>query len=129
MADDAALEHNPARVKCEAEIDAAIAHWCAGINSRQVIALLDAAQVPVGPIYSVADMFEDPHFRARELFEEFIVNDKPLTIPAIAPRLSETPGRTDWTGPAIGSHNTEIFSTLLNLSAHDQAALQTHGII
>jgi crotonobetainyl-CoA:carnitine CoA-transferase CaiB-like acyl-CoA transferase len=74
-------------------------------------------------------MFEDPHFRARELFEEFIVNDKPLTIPAIAPRLSETPGRTDWTGPAIGSHNTEIFGTLLQLSASEQDALREQGII
>ncbi len=120
MADNPELAHNPGRVKNEIEIDAAIAHWCEGLNSAQAIALLDAVQVPVGPIYSVADMFEDPHFRARELFEEFVVNDKPLTIPAIAPRLSETPGRTDWTGPAIGSHNAEIFGTLLQLIASEQ---------
>jgi crotonobetainyl-CoA:carnitine CoA-transferase CaiB-like acyl-CoA transferase len=129
MADNPELAHNPGRVKNEIEIDAAIAHWCEGLNSAQAIALLDAVHVPAGPIYSVADMFEDPHFRARELFEEFIVNDKPLTIPAIAPRLSETPGRTDWTGPAIGSHNTEIFGTLLQLSASEQDALREQGII
>lgn len=129
MADNSELAHNPGRVTHEVEIDAAIAHWCEGLNSTQAIALLDAVQVPVGPIYSVADMFEDPHFRARELFEEFVVNDKPLTIPAIAPRLSETPGRTDWTGPAIGSHNAEIFGTLLKLSPSEQDALRVQGII
>jgi crotonobetainyl-CoA:carnitine CoA-transferase CaiB-like acyl-CoA transferase len=129
MADDPALEHNPGRVKQEAAIDAAIAHWCAGLSSAQVIVLLDAAQVPVGPIYNVADMLEDPHFRARELFEEFVVNNKPLTIPAIAPRLSDTPGRTDWTGPAIGSHNAEIFETLLHLGVDEQMALRASGII
>ncbi|MDB6061889.1 MAG: carnitine dehydratase [Verrucomicrobiaceae bacterium] len=129
MADDVELEHNPGRVKNETAIDAAIAHWCAGLTAPQVIALLDAAQVPVGPIYNVADMLQDPHFRARELFEEFVVNGKPLTIPAIAPRLSETPGRTDWTGPAIGSHNAEIFSTLLQLSATEQDVLRADGII
>lgn len=129
LGDDPELAHNPGRVKREREIDEAIAHWCAGINSAQVIALLDNAQVPVGPIYSVADMFEDPHFRARGLFEEFTVNDKPLTIPAMLPRLSETPGKTDWTGPAIGSHNDEIFSQLLDLSDDERLDLMTRGVI
>jgi crotonobetainyl-CoA:carnitine CoA-transferase CaiB-like acyl-CoA transferase len=123
------LAQNPGRVKHEREIDAAIAHWCSGINSAQVIALLDSAQVPVGPIYSVADMFEDPHFRARELFEEFTVNDKPLTIPAMAPKLSETPGRTDWTGPVVGSHNDEIFDEWLKLDAQTRAQLTRDNVI
>lgn len=123
------LAHNPGRVKQEREIDDAIAHWCAGINSTQVIALLDTAQVPVGPIYNVADMLDDPHFRARGLFEEFTVNDKPLTIPAMMPKLSETPGRTDWTGPAIGSHNDEIFRNLLGMTIENIAALERDGIV
>lgn len=129
LGEDPELAHNPGRVKREREIDDAISHWCAGINSAQVIALLDTAQVPVGPIYSVADMFEDPHFQARGLFEEFTVNDKPLAIPAMMPRLTQTPGRTDWTGPAIGSHNDEIFSSLLKLSTAEQAQLKASGII
>ena len=123
------LAHNPGRVKHEREIDDAIAHWCAGIHSTQVIALLDTAQVPVGPIYNVADMLDDPHFRARDLFEEFTVNDKPLTIPAMVPKLSETPGRTDWTGPAIGSHNDEVFRGLLNLDERARAELARDAVI
>ncbi len=129
LAENPELAHNPGRVKSEREIDDAISHWCAGIDSAQVIALLDNAQVPVGPIYNVVDMFEDPHFRARELFEEFTVNDKPLTIPAMAPKLTATPGRTDWTGPLIGSHNDEIFSTLLQLSVEEQARLREAAVI
>lgn len=129
MADDPALARNPGRVVREREIDAAIAHWCAGLDSQAAIALLEKVQVPVGPIYSVADMFVDPHFRARGLFEEFTVNDKPLTIPALLPRLVDTPGRTDWTGPAIGSHNAEIFGGLLRMSASEQQQLATDGII
>lgn len=129
MADDPTLAHNPGRVEREREIDAAIAHWCAGLKSPQVLELLDIARVPVGPIYNVADMFTDPHFRARGLFEEFVVNAKPLTIPAIAPLLSATPGRTDWTGPAIGSHNAEIFEGLLQLDEDDRLRLHRDGII
>ncbi|HSB97482.1 MAG TPA: CaiB/BaiF CoA-transferase family protein, partial [Spongiibacteraceae bacterium] len=129
MADNPELARNPGRVIHEREIDAAIAHWCAGLDSAMAIKLLDSAQVPIGPIYSVADMFEDPHFQARGLFEEFTVNDKPLTIPALLPRLVDTPGRTDWTGPAIGSHNAEIFGDLLQLSAAEQVLLAQQGII
>jgi crotonobetainyl-CoA:carnitine CoA-transferase CaiB-like acyl-CoA transferase len=129
LAEDPALAHNPGRVEREAEIDAAIGHWCAGIKAAQVIALLEAARVPVGPIYSVADMFEDPHFRARGLFESFEVNGKPLTIPALLPKLTKTPGRTDWTGPALGSHNAEIFGELLGLGAEERAELAAAGVI
>jgi crotonobetainyl-CoA:carnitine CoA-transferase CaiB-like acyl-CoA transferase len=129
MADNPELARNPGRVVHEREIDAAIAHWCAGLDSSTVIIMLDNAQVPVGPIYNVAEMFDDPHFQARGLFEKFTVNDKPLTIPALMPRLTDTPGRTDWTGPAIGSHNAEIFGELLRLSAAEQAQLAQQGII
>lgn len=129
LAEDPQLAHNPGRVEHETEIDAAIGHWCAGIDAARAIALLESAQVPVGPIYSVADMFEDPHFRARGLFEEFEVNGKPLTIPALLPRLEKTPGRTDWTGPAVGSHNAEIFSGWLGLEEAERAALAEAGVI
>lgn len=129
MADDEALAHNAGRVQREREIDDAITHWCAGIESKQVITLLDGAQVPVGPIYNVADMLDDPHFRARGLFEEFQVSNKTLTIPALLPRLVDTPGYTEWTGPGIGSHNVEVFGTLLGLSEEQQQQLMREGVI
>jgi crotonobetainyl-CoA:carnitine CoA-transferase CaiB-like acyl-CoA transferase len=129
LADDPELARNPGRVVREREIDAAIAHWCAGLDSKTVIDLLEKVQVPVGPIYNVADMFADPHFRARGLFEEFTVNDKLLTIPALLPRLADTPGRTDWTGPAVGSHNAEIFGELLRMNELEQQQLLRDGVI
>lgn len=129
LANDPELARNPGRVQREREIDDAIAHWCAGLEAKTVIALLEEARVPVGPIYNVADMFADPHFRSRGLFEEFTVNDKPLTIPALLPRLTGTPGRTDWTGPPVGSHNAEIFGGLLRLSDEEQRQLARDGVI
>jgi crotonobetainyl-CoA:carnitine CoA-transferase CaiB-like acyl-CoA transferase len=128
LAEDPQLAHNPGRVEREGEIDGAIAHWCSGLACAQVLAIMAQAEVPAGPIYSVADQFDDPHFRARGLFEEFPVNGKPLAIPAIAPRLTATPGRTDWTGPAVGAHNAEIFAEL-GLDAAEQAALARDGVI
>jgi crotonobetainyl-CoA:carnitine CoA-transferase CaiB-like acyl-CoA transferase len=129
LAENPALAHNPGRVEHERDIDTALAHWCSGVTAQQAITLLEKADVPIGPIYNVADMFDDPHFHARGLFEEFIVNGKPLTIPAIAPKLTDTPGRTDWTGPAVGAHNAEIFGGLLNIDAQTCAQLARDGVI
>jgi crotonobetainyl-CoA:carnitine CoA-transferase CaiB-like acyl-CoA transferase len=129
MAEDPALAHNAGRVQQEAAIDAALAEWCAGLTSAAVIAQLEAARVPVGPIYSVADMVADPHFQARGLFETVEVDGEPLKIPAILPRLETTPGRTDWPGGAVGSHNEEILGGLLGLSAAELEALRAEGVI
>jgi crotonobetainyl-CoA:carnitine CoA-transferase CaiB-like acyl-CoA transferase len=128
LGEDPELAHNPGRVKREGEIDGAIAHWCSGLTSDQVLAIMERAEVPAGPIYSVADQFTDPHFEARGLFERFPVNGRELTIPAIAPRLSATPGRSDWTGPALGAHNAEVFAQL-GLGEAELAELARAGVI
>jgi len=129
MAEDPALADNAGRVRQEAAIDAVLAEWCAGLTSAAVIAQLEAARVPVGPIYSVADMVADPHFQARGLFEIVEVDGEPLKIPAILPRLETTPGRTDWPGGAVGSHNEEILGGLLGLSGAELEALRAEGVI
>jgi crotonobetainyl-CoA:carnitine CoA-transferase CaiB-like acyl-CoA transferase len=86
--------------------------------------------VPAGPIYSVADQIADPHFQARGLFEEVTVSTgKTVTLPALAPRLVDTPGGTDWPGPPLGAHNDEIYRDLLGLDDAGIAALRDGGAI
>ncbi len=116
MAADPRMANNAGRVQHEAEIDAALAAWCLSKNADEILQLLEEARVPAGPIYNVEDMFADPHFQARGLFEQVEINGKPLHIPALLPRLEGTPGRTDWPGPAIGSHTDEVLQELLGLS-------------
>jgi crotonobetainyl-CoA:carnitine CoA-transferase CaiB-like acyl-CoA transferase len=129
MASDPRMVNNAGRVIHEAEIDHALATWCLSKNSEEILALLDKARVPAGPIYNVEDMFADPHFNARGMFEQVEINGKPLKIPAILPKLSETPGRTDWPGGEVGSHTQEILESILNLSAGDIARLKEQGVI
>ena len=128
MAEDPALAHNEGRVVHEEKIDKALADWCASIPSQQVIDILEAERVPVGLIYNVEDQMNDPHFKARGMFEEVVIDGKPLKIPAIMPKLSDTPGRTDWPGGAVGAHNDEILKGLLKLSDEDIAALREEGV-
>lgn len=129
LADDPRLQTNAGRVEHEAEIDEALSSWCAKLPSEEVLRLLDEAKVPAGPIYSVRDMFADPHFRARNLFETVEINGEPLEIPTILPKLEGTPGQTRWPGPDIGAHNREVLCELLGVSDEDYNALTRDGII
>lgn len=128
MADDPELAQNPGRVIHQERIDQALSDWCSAHTSVEIIQRLEDAKVPVGPIYSVEDMMTDPHYNARGMFESVDVNGAPLKIPAMAPKLSETPGRTDWPGAEIGAHNQEILGGLLGLSPEQLKELEQQGI-
>lgn len=129
MADDPRLEDNAGRVRHEAEIDGVLADWCRRTPSTEVLSLLDSSRVPAGPIYNVKDMMEDPHFRARGLFETVEIDGKKLEIPAILPKLQDTPGKTLWPGEAIGHHTDEVLSELLDMDVAKIAALRQKGVI
>ncbi len=128
MANDPELAHNPGRVVHQEAIDKALADWCAANNSRDIIDRLESVRVPVGPIYDVKDMMADPHYQARGMFETVEINGQPLKIPAILPKLSKTPGRTDWPGDVIGSHNDEVLGELLGLDDAERLALRDQGV-
>jgi crotonobetainyl-CoA:carnitine CoA-transferase CaiB-like acyl-CoA transferase len=74
-------------------------------------------------------MMVDPHYQARGLFESVEIDGEPLKIPAIMPKLNDTPGRTDWPGGDIGSHNDEILRGLLKISDEEMAQLKEDGVV
>jgi len=129
MGDDPRFADNAGRVIHEPEIDAAIAAWMATMTGDEALQVLENAEVPSGPIYSVADMLEDEHYNARGLFETVESNGKPLKIPAMIPKLSDTPGETRWPGPALGAHNEEILGEILGMSAEEIGRLKEAGDI
>lgn len=129
LADDPRMANNAGRVQHEKELDAAITAWTGTLTSVEILAMLEKADVPAGAIYSVVDMMNDEHFKARGLFEQVQVDGKPLTVPAMVPLLSATPGRTDWPGPAIGAHNQEVLGGLLGYSSAELETLRQDGVI
>jgi crotonobetainyl-CoA:carnitine CoA-transferase CaiB-like acyl-CoA transferase len=128
MADDPRFAGNENRVAHEQEIDDALAAWTRTLTLDEVLEALREAAVPSGPIYSVREIMDDPQYQARGLFEEIDARGEPLKIPAIVPRLTRTPGRTDWPGPALGQHNLEVLSSL-GLGKEDLALLEKDGVI
>jgi crotonobetainyl-CoA:carnitine CoA-transferase CaiB-like acyl-CoA transferase len=129
MAGDAQLARNDGRVPRTAEIDAAIQAWCATQTIDSALAILQAADVPVGKIYSVRDMMSDPQFLARQMFEQHQFADgTPVKMPAITPKMSATPGQTKWLGPKLGEHTDEVLRSL-GYSDADIAALRADGVL
>jgi len=129
MADDHGLKDNAGRLENQERVDGAIADWTRTLEASEVLSILEEARVPAGLIYSVADMVDDPHFQARGLFEEVDAGGRPLKLPAIVPKLSETPGKTEWAGPAVGEHTKEVLGQVLGLSDDEIRNLTDKGII
>ena len=129
MAGNPEYATNADRVRNEPAVDGAISDWTATLTAAEVVAALEAAQVPVGSIYTVKDMVNDPHYNARGMFEEVEVGGRPLKIPAMSPRLSGTPGGTEWPGPAVGSHNAEVLKAVLGKTDAEIEALTANGTI
>ncbi|SDS82891.1 formyl-CoA transferase [Halopseudomonas xinjiangensis] len=109
LAEDADLNDNAGRDARRDELYAVIDNWAASLPLEEVLGTLEAADVPASRIYSVADMFRDPQFLARGMFVQGQLPDgKPLSMPGIVPKLSETPGTTNWSGPALGEHTDSV---------------------
>eukprot|EP00123_Amoebidium_parasiticum_P004268 comp15557_c0_seq1/m.12621 comp15557_c0_seq1/g.12621 ORF comp15557_c0_seq1/g.12621 comp15557_c0_seq1/m.12621 type:complete len:450 (-) comp15557_c0_seq1:640-1989(-) len=114
LANDPRLANNAGRVKHQDEIDTAIGEWTARHTADEVLKVLEKVKVPAGKIYSVEDMFSDPQYQARGMFEEVDVDGKKLKIPGMCPRLEDTPGQTRWSGPtAVGGNTEEILRDML----------------
>ena len=113
LAEDPALAHNDGRVQRIDVIDAAISDWTSRHSLEEALSALEAVEVPVGKIYTAADIHSDVHYRERGMIERVVLPDgQAVDLPGIVPRLSETPGRTEWVGPALGAHVGDVLATL-----------------
>ena len=113
LADDPTLADNAGRDTRRDELYALIDRWAASLAQDEVLKVLEQAEVPASKIYSAADMFTDPQYLAREMFLNATLPDgKAFKMPGIVPKLSDTPGSAEWTGPALGEHTDSILRTL-----------------
>jgi len=126
---DPDLGDNTGRVARVGEIDGAIGDWAAQRSVEEVLAVLDAAEVPAGRIYTVADIARDPHYLARGMIEQIRMDDgSDLALPGITPKLSRTPGGHRRNAPAIGQDSDAVLREL-GLSPEQIHALKARGIV
>jgi formyl-CoA transferase len=131
LADDPRYATHLARGENQEEVDGLVAEWAAQHDAHEIDRLLNEAGVVCGPIYSIAEIFEDPQFQAREMLVEHVDPDFGAYVgPGIVPKFSETPGAIRWSGTwEEGSHNEEIYCGLLGLSASELDGLREDGIV
>jgi crotonobetainyl-CoA:carnitine CoA-transferase CaiB-like acyl-CoA transferase len=114
LADDERFATHTARGANQEELDAMVAEWASGHTAEELDRIVNEAGVVCAPVYSVADIYDDPYFRERELLVE--LDDDvhgPMSVPGVVPKLTDTPGRIR--RPArweVGADTSEVLGDL-----------------
>ena len=130
LAENPRYRSNKERAEHAAELDALIESWTQQYPLREILRRLEEAQIPAGPIYSIADIVNDEQYQAREMIlPAQIEGIGTVAMPGLVPKLSQTPGEIEWYGGVLGTHNEEVYSGLLGLSPEEMERLAKQGVI
>ena len=102
-----------------------------GADAAEIDRVLNEAGVICGPIYTIADIFEDPQFQARDML---LKHEDPefgdYIGPGIVPKFSGTPCEVRWSATwDEGSHNRDVYGGLLGLADHELSELKAEGVL
>ncbi len=122
--------HNDGRAKKMEYLDEQIEAWTKTMDMKDVLKILDEYQIPAGPIYNIEDIFNDIHYKARNMIESVKVEGVgELKVPGIMPKFSKTPGRIKWAGAKLGEHNEEIYKDMLGMSEEELKEMEERDIV
>jgi crotonobetainyl-CoA:carnitine CoA-transferase CaiB-like acyl-CoA transferase len=130
LADDPDYVDPVRRQERAGEIDALVERWVAERTLDEAMAVFEAAEAAAAPVYDAGQLLADEHVRARGSYVRVDDPDLgPMTVQAPVARLSDTPGRIDHLGRALGADNEAVYGGLLGLDADRLAALRDAGVI
>jgi formyl-CoA transferase len=129
LARDPGLATNAGRGPRGDELDAAIGAWSQSRTLAEVLAVMEAASVPAGRVYTARDIYEDPHYRARDMILKQKTRDgDELEVPGIVPKMTGTPGSIRRAAPGLGE-DTDAVLREMGLSEENIATLRGKGVI
>ncbi|MFC7393255.1 CaiB/BaiF CoA transferase family protein [Scopulibacillus cellulosilyticus] len=121
---------NAKRLENNDETNQIVSDWIGTIDRDDLLERLDKFGVPVSPILSIKDIFENPQYKARE---DIIEVDHPrlgkIKMPGIVPKFEQTPGRIRSIAPDLGEHNDEILQNLVGLTEQEIEELKQKSVI
>jgi crotonobetainyl-CoA:carnitine CoA-transferase CaiB-like acyl-CoA transferase len=117
------------RLAARDDVNRIVAEWMASLDHQTVLARCAEFDVPASLIFSIADIFEDPQYRARGNIRVTESRIGELAVPDVVPRLSATPGEIRWLGNGLGAQNDEILKNLLGLGSGEIDQLRERGVI
>lgn len=130
LQDDPRFLDNERRVDNADELDEIIQDWIGERSRETVLERFDEFDVPVAPVYNIADIMADEHYRAREAI--VTVEDRELgdaRVQGVVPKLSETPGGVEFLGPEKGADNGAVYGELLGYDPELLDRLEADGVI
>jgi crotonobetainyl-CoA:carnitine CoA-transferase CaiB-like acyl-CoA transferase len=130
LASDPRYQTAPGRAADREPLETAIRQWVAAHPLAEVLAAFEAADVPAAASTTIADIFADPHYAAREAI---VTTEDPalgtVRMQGVTPRLSLTPGSVRRGAPLLGEHNREVYEGLLGLDPAELERLHAEGVI
>lgn len=129
LAADESLTTAEGRQAREEELNSLITAWTRSLPLSEAQAILDEAGVPAGPVYDAPSIAADPHYRARNMVEEHLVEvetgEEPRTVrfPGVVPNIPGAEGSTRWLGPELGEHTVEVLRDVAGYSEDDARAM------
>jgi crotonobetainyl-CoA:carnitine CoA-transferase CaiB-like acyl-CoA transferase len=131
LGDDPRYADHHGRGEHEQELYEMIGAWAAQYTAAELDEMVNDANVVCAPVYSIADIFADPHFRERELLitqQDSEIGE--ITVPGIVPKLSATPGNVRWSGKwQVGADNEAVLGGLLGLGAEELEQMRVEGVV
>jgi crotonobetainyl-CoA:carnitine CoA-transferase CaiB-like acyl-CoA transferase len=117
------------RLAARGEVNGIVSDWVSSLDHQEVLARCAKSGAPASLVYSIADIFEDPQYRARGNIRMEDSRIGKLAVAAVVPRLSATPGEIRWLGAGLGAQNEEIFQGLLGLGVDEVRTLREQGVV
>ena len=130
LIDDPRFNSNMNRVKNVDELDDIVGGWIGAHTRDEITDQLRAHDVPIGPVFDIADIMQDPHAQARDMVVETDQDSgTPLRMEGVFPKMSDTPGSVRHAGKDMGADNNEIYRERLGISKDELAALSEAGVV
>jgi formyl-CoA transferase len=118
------------RLANDPELDDIVRAWVKSLDYKELKAIADREGVPVSLVYSIEDIFNDPHYAARENIVEMPHETLgSIKMPGIVPKFGKNPGSIRWVGPKLGEHTQEVLQGLLGYSVEKIETMKEEGVI
>ncbi|MEM8743451.1 MAG: CoA transferase [Pseudomonadota bacterium] len=130
LADDPRFATPLARNENVEALEAVIGDWSSRHDLRDLEAMLIEAGVPAARIYSVKDIFDDPHFAERDMLLDLPDPDlERVTVTGVVPKLDGTPGKVRWLGRDVGADTHQILQDIAGFDEHQIGQFLKENIV
>jgi formyl-CoA transferase len=127
---DPRFADNRLRIRNAEALEARLAEAIAAFTLEAVLEILDESAAPGGPALDISQIFEHPHYAARENIAT-VADDElgAIRMQNVVPRLSRSPGSIAHAGLKPGEHNGAVYGDLLGLSEPELRELAELGVV